>query len=153
MTTFHSSMGAVTADGKHVLLVSGHVVGCSSSCVSKVVIATGEEVWARRTGHGCGVGDIQAAALTIDAGGTSWYETCTLILMTTAVFDTTAENVHTDAVRRAPLGSQGLLMTDSVGNFTSCQLDTGSNALSAVAIAGDGLLLLSNIHGQLSLVA
>ena len=72
MTTFHSTMGAITSDGKHVLLVSGPTPGCSSDKVSKLVIITGEEVWPYKTGHGCGVGNVDAAALTIDASGTAW---------------------------------------------------------------------------------
>jgi hypothetical protein len=72
MTTFHSTMGAITSDGKHVLLVRGQTPGCGSDKVSKIVIATGEEVWSGKTGPGCGVGNVQAAALTIDASGTAW---------------------------------------------------------------------------------
>ena len=72
MSTFHSTMGAITSDGKHVLLVSGSTQGCSSDKVSKLVINTGEEVWPNETGPGCGVGNVNAAALTIDAAGTAW---------------------------------------------------------------------------------
>jgi hypothetical protein len=72
MSTFHSTMGAITADGQHVLLVSGNTPGCGSDKVSKLVITTGEEVWPYKTGPGCGVGSVNAAALTIDASGTAW---------------------------------------------------------------------------------
>jgi outer membrane protein assembly factor BamB len=72
MTTFHSTMGAITSDGEHVLLVSGPTQGCGSDKVSKLVINTGEEVWPYKTGPGCGVGNVQSAALTIDASGTAW---------------------------------------------------------------------------------
>lgn len=72
MTTFHSTMGAITADGQHVLLVSGNTPGCGSDKVSKLAITTGEEVWPYKTGPGCGVGSVNAAALTIDASGTAW---------------------------------------------------------------------------------
>ena len=72
MTTFHSTMGAITADGQHVLLVSGNTPGCGSDRVSKLAITTGEEVWPYKTGPGCGVGSVNAAALTIDASGTAW---------------------------------------------------------------------------------
>ena len=42
-----------------------------------------------------------------------------------------------------------------MGNATTCQLDVigGANALAVVIIAGDGKLLLSNAHGELSLLA
>jgi hypothetical protein len=43
-------------------------------------------------------------------------------------------------------------MTNSEGNTTNCGIDT-ENSLSAISIAGDGMLLLLNIHGQLSLLA
>ena len=65
-------MGAITVDGKHVLLVSGQTPGCDSDKVAKVVIATGEEVWPYKTGPGCGVGSVNAAAITIDVSDTSW---------------------------------------------------------------------------------
>jgi hypothetical protein len=46
-------------------------------------------------------------------------------------------------------------MTDSVGNHTACQLDEigGANGLPVVTIAGDGMLLVTNVHGELSLLA
>jgi hypothetical protein len=55
---------------------------------------------------------------------------------------------------RLPAGST-LSMTDSVGNHTVCQLDEigGANGLPVVTIAGDGMLLVTNVHGELSLLA
>lgn len=54
---------------------------------------------------------------------------------------------------RVPSGST-LIMTDSTGNSTTCQLDAigGANALAVATIAGDGTLLLSSAHGELSLL-
>jgi hypothetical protein len=45
-------------------------------------------------------------------------------------------------------------MTDNAGNHTICQLDAigGANALAVATIAGDGMLLLSSSHGELSLL-
>ena len=57
-------------------------------------------------------------------------------------------------LHRLPSGSS-LAMTDSAGNSTICQLDAigGANALAVATIAGDGMLLLSSQHGELSLLA
>jgi hypothetical protein len=46
-------------------------------------------------------------------------------------------------------------MTNNAGNHTTCQLDAfgGANALSVVTIAGDGMLLLTNAHAELLLLA
>ena len=46
-------------------------------------------------------------------------------------------------------------MTSGAGNHTVCQMDAigGAMALAVATIAGEGMLLLSSQHGELSLLA
>lgn len=111
---FASTMGAITDDGKHVLLVS-------KTGLAKVEIATGNVVWNSARG-----GNVQSAAIVIDAASVVWATT-----------------------------GHGVDMTDGTGNTTNCDIradihdGSGFSSIGAATLAADGVILQLSIHGML----